>query len=125
MFTDRLKEVRRDAGLTQNDFASKIGLSRSAYSKYEAGSVNPASRFIKQIAVQFSVNEHWLITGEGDKYTKTKDQQMLASLVVKMLKDQEGQKKDLMLKIIDLEDEDIQTVTSIVKALSNNKKHSD
>ena len=37
----KLKELRKSAGLTQEQLASKLGLSRVNYTRYEVGAVRP------------------------------------------------------------------------------------
>ncbi len=36
-FSDRLKEIRKNAGLSQEQLAEKIGVSRQAVTKWETG----------------------------------------------------------------------------------------
>lgn len=68
---NRLKEIRKNANLTQNDFASKIGASRGMIAKYETGLVIPDSSMIELICMKFNVNRTWLETGEGEPYKQS------------------------------------------------------
>lgn len=46
-YTERLKELRKEAGLSQEELAKKIYISQSCMSKYESGkSFMPTSRAI-------------------------------------------------------------------------------
>lgn len=64
---DRIREVRKSAGLTLEEFGARIGLGRSAVSAIEKG-VNPASKqTIMLIAREFGASEKWIATGEGSR----------------------------------------------------------
>lgn len=63
---NRIKEVRKSEGLTQQEFADRIGSGRSAVANYEAGRNEPIGPVITAICREFHVNEAWLRTGEGD-----------------------------------------------------------
>lgn len=61
---ERLKKLREHLGLTQKEFASRIGLKNGIISSYEKGTRPiPPSNF-KLICNEFEVNEQWLLNGE-------------------------------------------------------------
>ncbi len=64
-FNDRLKIVRKRLGLTQQEFADKLGIKRGAIANYEIGRNTPIDAVITLICREFSINEVWLRTGEG------------------------------------------------------------
>lgn len=61
----RIKEIRKKAGLTQQDFAERIGSARNTIANYEIGNRNPSDAVIRSICREFSINEEWLRTGKG------------------------------------------------------------
>ena len=61
----RIKELRKSLNLTQEEFSSKIGLSRNFITQLEIGTKKPSDRTISDICREFNVNEVWLRTGEG------------------------------------------------------------
>lgn len=63
---ERIKEVRRWSGLTQTQFADRIGLTMSSISQTERGIINPTKQTLALICKEFNVNKVWLETGEGD-----------------------------------------------------------
>lgn len=63
---DRLKQIRKKAGLTQKDFGEKIALKPTAIGQMETGDRNVTERTIILICSTFNINEDWLRTGEGD-----------------------------------------------------------
>lgn len=62
---ERIVQVRKQAGLTQEQFAGRIGLSRNFIWMIEKGERIPSDRTITDICREFHVSEIWLRTGEG------------------------------------------------------------
>ena len=65
---DRLKAVRLALGYSQEGFAEKLGISRSAVSLYESGARNMGAPLIRMLCTTFGVNRTWLETGEGEMF---------------------------------------------------------
>lgn len=63
----RIKKLRNFLGLTQLEFASKIGL-KSSISEIENNKAPITERTIISICSVFNVNENWLRTGEGNMF---------------------------------------------------------
>lgn len=62
----RIFKVREHYHLSQDDFAKKLGVTKSAISGYETGRRNPTEQIIKAICREFFIEEAWLRTGEGE-----------------------------------------------------------
>lgn len=67
---ERLKELRKNLGLTQQEFAERLGIKRNAVTNYEVGRNAPADMVISLICREFGVNETWLRTGEGPQFVE-------------------------------------------------------
>lgn len=65
---DRIKKIRKDAGLTQEKFADRLGLKRNTIATYETGKSEPMDNIIISMCREFNVNEEWLRTGNGEVY---------------------------------------------------------
>lgn len=63
---ERIKKVRRDADLTQQEFCNRIGFKQNSISLVESGKRNISNQAIKSICREFNVSETWLRTGEGE-----------------------------------------------------------
>lgn len=61
---ERIKNLRKELGLSQIEFSSKLEISRSALSKIESGENNPSDQTIKLICSEFNVRRNWLLHGE-------------------------------------------------------------
>ena len=55
---DRIKKIRRELDLTQQEFADKIGISRGNIGAYEVGKNAPSDAVISLICTKFNVNEN-------------------------------------------------------------------
>ncbi len=62
----RIALVRKDAGLNQETFAERIGVTKSAISGYETGRREPTDQTIKSICREFGINETWMRSGVGE-----------------------------------------------------------
>ena len=67
---DRIKEVRTVLGLSQQEFADRIGIKRGAVANYEVGRNERIDAVISLICREFNVSERWLRTGEGDMFVQ-------------------------------------------------------
>lgn len=71
---ERIKQLRSRLGMTQQEFADKLGIKRGTLANYEIGRNEPIDAVISLICREFEVNEAWLRTGEGG------DENMFAKL---------------------------------------------
>lgn len=70
---DRIKELRRELGLNQTDFGSRIGVKQTTVAGYENGTRAPLDTVITSICREFNVSETWLRTGEGEMFNQLDD----------------------------------------------------
>ena len=59
----RIKEIRKKAELTQDQFAKTIGYSKNQITLVEIGKVNPSNEFLRAVSRSFGVSLAWLKTG--------------------------------------------------------------
>ena len=62
-FGERLQEVRRRAGLTQEQFAAELNVSRQAVSKWERGICCPDIALLDEIADLFGMSIDMFLRG--------------------------------------------------------------
>ena len=65
---NRIKEIRKDASLTQEVFGKRLGVTGASVSRMEAGVYEASEALIISICREFGVFREWLETGEGPKY---------------------------------------------------------
>lgn len=61
---ERLMKVRHSSGLSQKDFAVRIGCVTSMVSDVERGKQRPPLHYVMNVVTQFNVDGHWLLTGK-------------------------------------------------------------
>ena len=64
-FRERLFELRRQAGLSQEELANLLGVTRQAVQKWEAGTSRPDMDNLTALADYFHVSLDYLVTGRG------------------------------------------------------------
>lgn len=57
---ERIKEIRKDSGKSQRDFASSIKIGQSTLAMFENGQREPKDIHIEQICLKYGINEDWL-----------------------------------------------------------------
>lgn len=62
----RIKALRKDLGLTQDEFGRRVGLSRGAVGNWELGQGAKRESLLK-VAEEFGVSFEWLATGRGEQ----------------------------------------------------------
>lgn len=77
---ERIKELRKTLGLTQQEFADALRLKRNTVATYEMGRSIPSDAAIALICQKFGVNETWLRTGEGEMLAGEKDKAIMEML---------------------------------------------
>lgn len=65
---ERIRTLRKNLGLTQEEFSTKIGLSRNFIAQIETGTKDPSERTIKDICREFNVRYAWLTNGIEPMY---------------------------------------------------------
>ena len=81
----RIKELRKHLNINQENFGTRIGVSRSTIANYETGAREPLDAVVTSICKEFSVNELWLRTGSGEMFRQISREEELANLIGKHL----------------------------------------
>jgi transcriptional regulator with XRE-family HTH domain len=64
----RIKEIRTDNKLTQEEFANRLSLKQAKVRDIEAGKQKVSVEIAISIEDKFNINLRWLLTGRGEKY---------------------------------------------------------
>lgn len=86
---ERLKKLRKTLDLTQQEFADRIGSKRNTIAKYETDTNVPSAAVISLICREFSVNENWLRTGEGDMFMELSRDEQIEEFIGNLLQGEE------------------------------------
>lgn len=125
---NRIIEVRNCVGkngkkMTQEEFASRLNLSRTFINQIEVGTKNPSDRTILDICKEFNVNENWLRTGEGEMFLPEDRDTELARLTVDLLTEESDSFKNRFVSLLArMTDEEWLLLEKMVNALATKKE---
>lgn len=84
---ERIKELRKALGLTQQEFADRIGIKRNTIAQYEIGRNEPIDAVVTLLCREFRVSETWLRTGEGEMFQAVDREKEIAAFVADIISD--------------------------------------
>ena len=87
MLSNRLKELRKSRGLTQDELAAKIFVSRPMIAKYETNKAYPTSEVMERISNYFEISIDELTTKEEliDQHSKSLDNKVAKNQTITIL----------------------------------------
>lgn len=68
IFQERLRQVRREKGLSQKKAASELGLTDTGYRNYETGTRRPTFEVLPRLARFFGVSADYLLGLNDDPH---------------------------------------------------------
>lgn len=70
---DYLKKIRRENNLTQEEFATRLGIKRTTYANYEQNTREPSAKVLNTLATEFNIDLFELLKGNVN-YSITADE---------------------------------------------------
>ncbi|GCD80919.1 helix-turn-helix domain-containing protein [Schleiferia thermophila] len=64
--SNRITQIRKQKGLTQNELAERVGISKAQMSRYVAKGVNPPANVLAKMADELGVSMDFLLHGNTD-----------------------------------------------------------
>ena len=122
----RLKKLRNELEMTQQEFADVLGTARGNISAYEVGKNAPSDAVISLICKtdfpKGRVNETCLRTGEGEMFIEASRDEQIAAFVGGILKDEEDTfKKKFISMLAALDESDWESLQKMVELLQEKK----
>lgn len=103
---DRIKSIRKTAGMTQTDFGNAIGVKGNTVTNYESGLRVPSDAIILSICREFNVNETWLRTGEGEMFIEQTRDEQIASFMGELMRGEDDSFKHRFIAMLSKMSED-------------------
>ena len=120
---DRLKKLRRELDMTQQEFAEKIGVKRNTVAQYEMGRNEPIDSVFALICREFNVSEEWLRNGTGDMFVElSRDEQLMEWAGGILAGDNSGFKYRFVRMLSNLSEKDWEVLQKISVELADEKK---
>lgn len=119
---ERLKKLRKELDLTQQEFADRIGSKRNTIAKYETDTNIPSAAVVSLICREFNVNEEWLRNGTGEMFiSQTRDEQIATFIGEIQLSEDDSFKRRLISVLANLKEEQWELLAEIAEKLVNEK----
>ena len=115
--SDRIRAIRKDHNLTQDEFGKRIGIAQNTIATYESGRREPQAVTLTAICREFNVNMEWLKNGKGDPYNEFDDD--LAKLIGVMLKGENDIAKKVFKAFAKLSAEDWKTIEKLIDSVKH------
>jgi len=110
---ERVREVRKNLGLTLEKFGEKLGVGKTAISKIERNERGLTEQMTKSICREFNVDYIWLTTGEGDNIFVDTDDDFLER-IDRIMAGENDARKSMIKTLANASDDDIQTFDRLV-----------
>lgn len=94
---NRIKAVRKHTQLTQTAFGERIGVKGNTVTGWESGIRVPSDAIINSICREFSINEEWLRTGEGEMLKPIDRDEQIASFMGDVMR---GESDDFRRRLV-------------------------
>lgn len=121
---ERIKEVRKSLGLTQNEFGEKLGVRGNTITNYESNSRKPSNAIISAICREFQINEAWLRTGEGEMKAPMTKQAEIGAITAQLFRKEETDPETynflvaLNKTLLQLDETQMQAVLDMIRKLN-------
>lgn len=97
---DRIKLIRKDAGLTLEKFGERLGVGKTAISKLENNERSLTDQMAKSIYREYGVNEEWLKTGEGEMFEPKTRSEVIAQFAGELMKEEDSSFRKQLVEIL-------------------------
>lgn len=122
---DRVKFVRKQNHLTQEEFAKGLGLTRIVISNIELKKVEPKENFLDFVCKIYNVNRDWLYSGVGEPFKEIDDAQKIAAFIGSLVADDGDPFKRRMVSLLaDLTPEEWKLLERMAERLTKKEEGS-
>lgn len=66
---ERVRDIRKELGLTLEKFGEKLGVGKTAISKIEKGENSLTDQMLKAICREYNVNYDYIMNGDGEMFS--------------------------------------------------------
>ncbi len=114
----RLKELRKSLGMSQEEFGKLLEVSNTSVADLEAGRRPISDKHLRRLAAyaEAFINTKWLQTGEGDMFLPMDDEEQIRRFVNSVLSSKgKSFKKRLLLVLSQMSDEHFNDLEEFIK----------
>ena len=110
---ERVRELRKNLGLTLEKFGERLGVKKNAISAIENGRNSLTDQMTKAICREFNVDYIWLTTGDGEMFVDSDDD--FLERIDRIMAGEDDARKNLFKFMLELSDEDIAALDRLMK----------
>ena len=118
----RIKSLRKALGLTQQEFAEKLGSVQNTITGYETGRRVPSNQVIALIVREFNVSEVWLRTGAGEMFTPVTRDEEIAQFAAQVIGEDGSFRNRFVSMLARLDESDWAVLEKLAVALADKKE---
>jgi transcriptional regulator with XRE-family HTH domain len=121
---DRIVSIRKESGLTQEEFGKELNLSQNYVWMLESGKRAPSARTIIDLCKKFQISEEWLRTGEGEMKAPMTKQAEIANITAQLFHKEETDPEtynflvELNKYLLQLDETQMQAVLDMIRKLN-------
>lgn len=121
---DRIISIRKESGLTQEEFGKELNLSQNYVWMLESGKRAPSARTIIDLCKKFQISEEWLRTGEGEMKAPMTKQAEIAEITAQLFRKEETDPETynflvaLNKTLLQLDETQMQAVLDMIRKLN-------
>ena len=120
---DRIKKIRRELDLTQQEFADRLKVGRYNIAGYETGKRLPSEAVISLICKTFNVQEKWVRNGIGDMFIEVSRDEQIATFIGRIqMEDGDSFKKRLIAVLAEMTEDQWEMLAEMAEKLVGEKE---
>ena len=117
---ERIKELRKELGLNQEEFGERLGVSRSVIANIEYDRLKRPDQkesLYKLICKEFNVNEEWLRTGNGEMFVPLTRNQLITDFTADLIMEDDTFRKRLVEALAKLDENEWEVLEKLAESL--------
>lgn len=120
---NRIKALRKELGLSQEEFGNRLGLTRGAITNLEYGKTEAKPLFIDLVCKTYGVRRDWLLNGDGKMFEPDTREQEISKFVTQVIRDKPGSfKRRFALALSRLDEDGWATLEKFANLIAEEEK---
>lgn len=115
---ERIRQIRKELNLTQQEFADSLDTSRNNVAGWETGTRTPSATALALICTRHNVNKDFLFEGKGEMFKKLDMENELMAWAGKILGENDSFKKRFVRMLMTLDEDEWEFIARKAKELA-------
>lgn len=122
-YGERLRSLRKELGLTMEQFGDRVGVKKNTISRIEREANNLTDQMALAICREYGVSEEWLRDGIGEMFVPVTQNEKIARFAGELMKDETPEFRRQLVEILaDLDDDGWEALACFAEKLAGLKK---